>query len=192
MEAMWDGASGFELVLAPSSEDQTRYAIESVREIDRHAARATLRTFGLASAVPSPFSEPLPALRKRDGVGDRIVVVRLVSRQTLRMLEAIRGRHPNVGRLYVDLEGRGLVCSPGRREDRDALLRGGRRSPERGRRRGTAARGGWRGPRRGQRGLLDHAQNADRVPRDQRAGSFKLPAGTGSRASLRGSGRLCP
>ncbi len=50
------GVSGFELRLAPLGEDSKRYAIESVREIDRHTALEALRTCSLADAVlPESF-----------------------------------------------------------------------------------------------------------------------------------------
>ena len=57
------GASGFELMLAPSREDPGRYAIESVRKIDRRAALKALRTFGLVS---TPSLVPPGCFRGRE------------------------------------------------------------------------------------------------------------------------------
>lgn len=107
------GASGFELMLAPSREDPGRYAIESVREIDRRAALKALRTFGLVSTpslVPSGS-----ALEERDegGAGPaspepRITFIRLTPRQALSMFAEIRGRYSEVRKLYAHLEAKDL------------------------------------------------------------------------------------
>ena len=112
--AGWEGMSGFELALAPSSEDHTRYTIESVRDLDERAARETLRTFGLALVLRAVISGSLRTPGMQSSITDRIVIARLAPIQTLRMFEAICGRHPGVDGLYADLEGEGFYLIPGR------------------------------------------------------------------------------
>jgi hypothetical protein len=107
------GASGFELMLAPSREDPGRYVINEVREIDRRTAHRALRAFGLVgipSLVPSGS-----CLEERDegvvgeaGPAPRITFVRLTPRQALRMFEAIRRGDPEVRKLYAHLEEKDL------------------------------------------------------------------------------------
>lgn len=109
--ARWEGASGFELSLAPSSEHPGRFTIESIGEISRRSALETLRTFGLVPRFLFVLPDRLLAKDGRDRArttADRIEVVRLSPRQTLRMFDAIRSREPSVRELYVDLEGMGF------------------------------------------------------------------------------------
>ncbi len=108
-----DGASGFELMLAPSREDPGRYAIDSVRGIDRRTVHRVLGTFGLAgipSLVPSGG-----ILEGRDkgvagepGSEPRVTFIRLTSRQALSMFGVIRRRYPDVHKLYAHLEAKNL------------------------------------------------------------------------------------
>lgn len=98
--------SGFELTLAPLQEDSKRYTIESVREIDRHAAFEALRTCSLAAAVlPEYFlAQEEPAGGGEASVAPRIAFVRLAPRQVLSMFDVIRGRDAGVRKLYTNLE----------------------------------------------------------------------------------------
>ncbi len=98
--------SGFELLLAPLGEDSKRYAIESVREIDRHTALEPLRTCSLADAV---LPESFLAREQQAGGGEasaapRITFVRLAPRQVLSMFDVIRERNAGVRELYANLE----------------------------------------------------------------------------------------
>ena len=100
------GVSGFELRLAPSRGDSNRYAIESVRKIDRHTALEALRTCSLAAAVLPKYCL---AQGGHDGAVEtsataRITFVRLAPRQVLSMFDVIRGRDAGVRRLYSNLE----------------------------------------------------------------------------------------
>lgn len=109
--ARWDGTSGFELSLAPSSEDPTRFTLESIGEISRRSALKTLRTFGLAPGLLSVLPDRFLAQEEQDrasAVADRIEVVRLSPQQTLRMFDTVRSRDPNVSELYADLERKGF------------------------------------------------------------------------------------
>jgi hypothetical protein len=122
------GASGFELMLAPSREDPGRYAIESVREIDRHTALEVLRTSGLAAIPPLVPSRGFPGRGERDegGAGEagpepRITFIRLTPRQALRMFGEIRRRDPDVRKLYAHLEAKNLELI--RAEVRGAVMR---------------------------------------------------------------------
>ena len=107
------GASGFELMLAPSRDDPERYAIESIRKIDRRTAHRALRTFGLAG-MPSPVPSGR-CLEEQDeegageaGVAPRITFVRLTPRQALRMFGGIRSGDPDVRKLYRHLKTKDL------------------------------------------------------------------------------------
>jgi hypothetical protein len=100
------GVYGFELTLAPSRGSSERYAIESVREIDRHTALDVLRTCSLAAAVlPENFllqEEQAGAVEA--SAAARIAFVRLAPRQVLSMFDVIRKRDAGVGKLYSSLE----------------------------------------------------------------------------------------
>jgi hypothetical protein len=109
------GAPGFELMLAPSREDPRRYAIESVREIDRSTALGVLRSFGLVGTTSLVASRDFPGREERDegGAGEagpvpRIAFIRLTPRQVLRMFGEIRRRDPDVHKLYAHLEAKNL------------------------------------------------------------------------------------
>ncbi len=107
------GASGFELMLAPSREDPGRYAIESVREIDRRTAHRVLGTFGLAgipSLVPSGsvLEERDEGVAGEAGCEPRITFIRLTPRQALSMFGEIRRRYSDVRELYAHLEAKEL------------------------------------------------------------------------------------
>ena len=133
--ARWEGTSGFELSLAPSSEDPGRFTIRSIGEISRRSTLETLRTFGLVPGLLSVTSDCRLAKEGQDSTGntaDRIEVVRLSPQQTLRMFDAIRSRNPEVRGLYADLEGRGFSLIPNRVRgtvmraySADGLARGG-------------------------------------------------------------------
>ncbi len=103
-------ASGFELTLAPSREDPGRYAIESIKPLDRRTALRTLRTCRLTAAVlPKSF----PAQEEQDGDGEanaaaRIRFVRLTPRQALSVFDEIRRRDADARKLYADLRGKGF------------------------------------------------------------------------------------
>jgi hypothetical protein len=107
------GASGFELMLAPSRDDPERYAIESIRKIDRRTAHRALRTFGLAG-IPSLV--PSGSVLEEWDEGDagqaspepRITFVRLTPRQALRMFGEIRKGDPDVRKLYAHLEAKNM------------------------------------------------------------------------------------
>ncbi len=108
-------ASGFELMLAPSRDDPGRYAIESVRKIDRRTALGALRTFGLVSVPSLVPSGSFTDRERRDegGVGEagcepRITFIRLTPRQALSMFGEIRGRYSDVRELYTHLEAKNL------------------------------------------------------------------------------------
>jgi hypothetical protein len=107
------GAFGFELMLAPSREYPDRYAIVSVRKINRRTVHRALRTFslvGIPSLVPS-----VGILEARDE-GDagtaspepRITFIRLTPRQVLKMFGEIREKYPDVRELYTYLEAKEL------------------------------------------------------------------------------------
>jgi hypothetical protein len=103
-------ASGFELMLAPSREDPRRYAIESIKRIDRRTALRTLRICGLIAAV-LPKSFLAQEERDGDGAGEanaaaRIRFVRLTPRQVLSMFDEIRRRDADARELYADLRGK--------------------------------------------------------------------------------------
>jgi hypothetical protein len=113
------GASGFELMLAPSREDPGRYAIGSAREIDRHAALKALRTSGLAGIPSLVPSGSILEERNEGGAGEagsepRITFVRLTPRQALRLFGEIRKGDPEVCRLYAHLETKKLELKIGR------------------------------------------------------------------------------
>ncbi len=100
------GVSGFELTLVPSREDPKRYAIGSVRKIDRHKALEALRTCSLAAAV---LPDDLLAREEHAGAGEasaeaRIAFVRLAPLQVLSLFDAILGRDAGVRKLYSNLE----------------------------------------------------------------------------------------
>jgi hypothetical protein len=102
------GASGFELLLAPSQADPGSSAIGSIREIDRRSAHMALRTFGLAG-IPSlvPSGSVLEELDEGEageaGSEARITFVRLTPRQALRMFGEMRRRYSDVRSLYAHL-----------------------------------------------------------------------------------------
>lgn len=107
------GVSGFELTLAPSREGSKRYAVESIREIDRHTALKILMTCDLASALLLVLPEDFPAQEQQDkndgreaSTAARIAFVKLTSGQVLSMFEVIRSRDADVRELYADLEGK--------------------------------------------------------------------------------------
>ena len=117
------GVSGFELILAPLRENSKRYAIESVKEIDRHTALKTLRTCSLAADV---LPRSLLAHEEPDGTREassaaRIAIVRPAPRQVLSMFDVIRRRDAGVRKVYADLEERdfGLI----RDQVRGAVIR---------------------------------------------------------------------
>jgi hypothetical protein len=119
-------ASGFELMLRPSREDPERYAIESVREIDRRTARKALRAFGLAGVPSLAPSRSFLGGRDEGGIGEagsepRITFVRLTPRQALRMFDEIRRGDPDVHKLYAHLEAKDLELI--RDEVRGAVMR---------------------------------------------------------------------
>jgi len=108
--------SGFELTLAPSREDSKGYAIESVKEIDRHTALKILGTSGLTTALLPGLAESYPGQDDGDssreaGAEPRISFVRLAPWQVLGMFDAIRIRDADVRKLYANLEGKnfGLI-----------------------------------------------------------------------------------
>jgi hypothetical protein len=121
------GGFSFELMLAPSREEPGRYAIKSVREIDRRTARKALRAFGLVG-IPSlvPFRSSVGG-RAGGGAGEagysgpRITFVRLTPRQALRMFGEIRRRDPDVRKLYAHLQAKDLKLI--RSEARGAVMR---------------------------------------------------------------------
>jgi hypothetical protein len=101
-------ASGFELTLASPREDPGRYAIESIRPLDRGTALSTLRTCGLtATVLPKCFL----AREGQDGAGEanaaaRIRFIRLTPRQALGVFEVTRRIDADARRLYADLRGK--------------------------------------------------------------------------------------
>jgi hypothetical protein len=98
------GVFGFELTLAPSREGSKRYAIESIREIDRHTALEVLRTCSLAAAVlPKNILEEQAGAVEASAAA-RIAFVRLAPRQVLSMFDVVRGRDACVSELYSNLE----------------------------------------------------------------------------------------
>ncbi len=106
--------SGFELTLAPSREDSKRYAIESVKEIDRHTALKTLGTSGLTTVLLPVLAKSCLDQEEHDGSKEasgapRISFVRLAPWQVLSMFDAIRRRDADVRKLYANLEGKDLV-----------------------------------------------------------------------------------
>jgi hypothetical protein len=108
-----DGASAFELMLAPSREDPERYAIRSVRKVDCRTAHRTLRTFGLTGSPSLVPSGSILEERDEGGAGEagsepRITFVRLTPRQALRMFGEIRRRYSDVRKLYAHLEAKKL------------------------------------------------------------------------------------
>jgi hypothetical protein len=122
------GTRGFELMLAPSQEDPRRYAIESVKEIDRHTALKALRAFGLVGTTSLVRFKSLPGQKEQGegGTGEassapRITFIRLTPRQALSMFGAIRRRDSNVRELYAHLKAKNL--KPIRREVRGAVIR---------------------------------------------------------------------
>src|SRR5215216_7569482 len=93
------GASGFELILAPSPEDPRRYVVESIREIDRHTALEAWRNFGLVATPALMPSRGLPGKKEQDGGGTgeassapRIRFIRLAPRQAMSVFGEIRRR----------------------------------------------------------------------------------------------------
>jgi hypothetical protein len=122
------GASGFELMLAPSQEDPGRYAIESVKEINRHTALKALRAFRLVDTPSLAPSKSLPGQEEQDedATGEassapRITFIRLTPRQALSMFGAIRTRDSNLGELYAHLKAKNLDLI--RNEVRGAVIR---------------------------------------------------------------------
>lgn len=109
--ARWEGTSGFELSLAPSSEDPGRFTIESIGEISRRSALETLRTFGLVPGLLPVLPDRLLVNEEQDRAGStagRIQIVRLSPQRTMRLFDTIRSGDPNVRELYADLAGRGF------------------------------------------------------------------------------------
>jgi hypothetical protein len=102
------GASGFELTLAPSGENPRRYAIESVKQIDRRAVLETLRTSGLVNTLlPKGFLYREGRAKVSTGKASavpRITLIRLTPRQTLSAFNAIRARERDVRKLYAHLK----------------------------------------------------------------------------------------
>ena len=102
------GVSGFEMTLVPSRGDPERYAIRSVREIDRPKALEALRTCSLAAAV-LPGDLLAQGEKAAVGAGEasaeaRIAFVRLAPRQVLSMFDVIRKGDAGVRELYSDLQ----------------------------------------------------------------------------------------
>jgi hypothetical protein len=109
------GASGFELMLVPSREDSGRYAIESVKVLDRRRALEALRNSGLMGIPSLAPSRSFPGREERGegvvgeaGSEPRITFIRLAPRQALSMFDGIRRRDPDVRKLYAHLEARNL------------------------------------------------------------------------------------
>jgi hypothetical protein len=102
------GVSGFELTLAPSGENPRRYAIESVKQIDRRAVLETLRTSGLVNALlPRGFlyqEEQAEVDTGKASAAPRITLIRLTPQQTLSAFNTIRAREPDVRNLYAHLK----------------------------------------------------------------------------------------
>jgi hypothetical protein len=105
------GARGFELMLAPSQEEPRRYAIESVKQIDRHTALKALRAFGLVGTTSLVRFKSLPGQKEQGegGTGEassapRITFIRLTPRQAMSMFGAIRRRDSDVRELYAHLK----------------------------------------------------------------------------------------
>ena len=101
------GVSGFELTLAPSGENPRRYAIELVKQIDRHAILEMLRTSGLVNALlPRDFLYRKGRAEVDAGKASavpRITLIRLTPQQTLSAFNAILAREPDVRKLYAHL-----------------------------------------------------------------------------------------
>jgi hypothetical protein len=102
------GVSGFELTLAPSGENPRRYAIESVKQIDRRAILETLRTSGLVnSLLPRSLLYQEGQAEVETGKADaapRISLIRLTPQQTLSAFNTIHAREPDVRKLYAHLK----------------------------------------------------------------------------------------
>ena len=100
--------SGFELALAPSGENPRRYAIESVKQIDRRAILDTLRNSGLVNAqLPRGFlyrEGPAKVDTGKASTVPRITLIRLTPQQTLSAFNAILAREPDVRKLYAHLK----------------------------------------------------------------------------------------
>lgn len=104
-----DDVSSFELTL--SREGLRRYAIESVKPIDKRTVLKTLRTSSSAALLPErPLIEEE---RDENGLGEtgaaaRIRFVRLTPEQALSAFEVIRKRDSSVGKLYASLQEKGF------------------------------------------------------------------------------------
>ena len=102
------GVSGFELTLAPSEENPRRYAIESVKQIDRRAILEMLRTSGLVNALlPRDLLYQKGRAEVDTGKASavpRITLIRLTPQQTLSAFNAILARETDVRKLYAHLK----------------------------------------------------------------------------------------
>jgi hypothetical protein len=100
--------SGFELTLVPLGENPRRYAIESVKQIDRRAILEMLRTSGLVNALlPRGFLYRKGRAEVDTGKASavpRITLIRLTPQQTLSAFNAILAKEPDVRKLYAHLK----------------------------------------------------------------------------------------
>ena len=101
------GASGLELSLLPSEESPRRYAIKSVKQIDRRTIMETLSTSDLMNSLlprGSFYQEGQAEVNTgKVGTAPRLVLIRLTPQETLSVFDTIRTRKPDVCRLHTHL-----------------------------------------------------------------------------------------